>query len=351
MGHRLFCFLLFLFLSATSTSASASAGGRYYTTLGLDKTADSDQIKRAYRKLAMIHHPDKNKQNKKSAEKKFKEINEAYEVLGDSKKREMYDLGGEDVFAGGGNPFQGQQFRYQQQETDGGYSTRSFPFSAGGGMGGMNVDMSEMLNDMMGQLFGGGQQSSGVGSFGGGTSGRSWRRPSASSNVPPKALEQPFSCSLEELSTGCIKRFKLTDSVVGPLGQRVPIVATFEIEVKPGWKAGTRISFQPTKEFPRPVSFVLREAPHSLFMRSGDNLFLKKTIGLGAGSKAVKVKLRLLDGSTHALEVSAEEMTSLRNSSTGGKEIKRVLKGMGFPRGKRSKTGSNGDLIVTLEVT
>jgi len=214
----------------------------------------------------------------------------------------------------------------------------------------MNVDMSEMLNDMMGQLFGGGGQQS-AGGFprpGGGGSGRSWRRPSASSNVPPKALEQPFACSLEELSTGCVKRFKVSDSVVGPLGQRVPIVATFEIEVKPGWKPGTRISFQPTKEFPRPVSFVLREAPHSVFTRRGDDLVLKKPVSLGASSKAVKVKLRLLDGSTHVLVVSVEEMNAFRNNPTGEKEVKRVLKGMGLPRGKRSGVG---DLIVTLGIT
>src|SRR4030088_216704 len=66
----------------------------YYETLGVSKTASDDEIKSAFRKLARKHHPDVAK-DKKTAEEKFKQINEAYEVLGDPQKREKYDRLGE----------------------------------------------------------------------------------------------------------------------------------------------------------------------------------------------------------------------------------------------------------------
>jgi molecular chaperone DnaJ len=84
----------------------------YYSILGVDKNASSDDIKKAYRKKAMTYHPDKNPDNK-DAELKFKEINEAYETLSDSSKRKNYD--NPNPFSGfntanGGNPFSGNPF-------------------------------------------------------------------------------------------------------------------------------------------------------------------------------------------------------------------------------------------------
>lgn len=71
-------------------------GKNYYKTLGVERNATSEEIKKAYRKLAMKWHPDRNKDNKQAAEAKFKEIGQAYSILSDDAKRKTYDQFGED---------------------------------------------------------------------------------------------------------------------------------------------------------------------------------------------------------------------------------------------------------------
>jgi DnaJ-class molecular chaperone len=103
----------------------------YYKILGLDKSASAEQIKKAYRKLAATHHPDKTGGD----DSKFKEITEAYEILSDATKKSQYDNFGTTGDFGGGQPGQG------------GFGGFDFDFS-----GGFNVD----LNDILGSFFGGG---------------------------------------------------------------------------------------------------------------------------------------------------------------------------------------------------
>jgi len=123
----------------------------YYEVLGLSKGASSDEIKKAYRKLALKYHPDRNTTDK-DAEHKFKEATEAYEVLSDTSKKSKYDQFGH----AGVNPNFGQGFG------GGGYT---------GGFGG--ADFNDVFGDIFGDLFGGANP------FGGGASGSSRRRSSA----------------------------------------------------------------------------------------------------------------------------------------------------------------------------
>lgn len=115
----------------------------YYDVLGVDKSASDAEIKSAFRKLAKKYHPDLNKEP--DAAEKFKEVQEAYEVLGDEQKRKTYDQFGSAAFdnnAGGGNPY-GSYGNY------GGFNTSGFGFDD------ININLDDILSNMFGGSFGG----------------------------------------------------------------------------------------------------------------------------------------------------------------------------------------------------
>ena len=127
------------------------AGKRdYYEVLGVNKNATDDELKKAYRKLAKKYHPDANPDNKKEAEAKFKEVNEAYETLSNPQKRKMYDQFGADGpqgFGGAGGPFGGQ---------NGYYSYNGSGFDGFGDFG----DLGDIFSSIFGGGFGGKTSSS-----------------------------------------------------------------------------------------------------------------------------------------------------------------------------------------------
>jgi len=151
----------------------------YYKILGVERKATSDEIRKAYRKLAKQYHPDYNP-NDKQAEERFKEINEAYEVLNDSQKRSHYDRLGSDYS------------QWQRRGTPGDFDWSRY----GGYPGGGNVSMDD-LND----LFGGGGFSDFFQTIFG-MSGRS------SARSQPQGYQQEFTVTLEEAYRGTTRRIQ-----------------------------------------------------------------------------------------------------------------------------------------------
>ena len=143
----------------------------YYETLGLSKSATSAEIKKAYRKMAIKYHPDKNPDNK-AAEEKFKKAAEAYEILSNSDKKAKYDQFGHQAFQNGG---------------------------AGFGGGGMNMDD---IFSQFGDIFGGG-----FGGFGGGSRQRV---------VKGSNLRVRVSLTLEEIANGVEKKIKVKRKIKAP---------------------------------------------------------------------------------------------------------------------------------------
>lgn len=152
----------------------------YYEVLGVPKTATADEIKKAYRKMAIKYHPDKNPGDK-AAEEKFKEAAEAYDVLSDSEKRQKYDRFGHSM--GGGNPFGGGG-------AGGYYST-----------GGMNMeDIFSQFGDIFGDIFGGG----GRGSYGRASGGAPRKKVNKGTD-----LRVTVKVSLKDIMNGVEKKLKI----------------------------------------------------------------------------------------------------------------------------------------------
>ena len=148
----------------------------YYEVLGVDRNADDSTIKKAYRKLAMKYHPDRNPDNKE-AEEKFKELGEAYEVLSDADKRAAYDRMGHEAFKNGGMGGAGGP----------------------GGFGGF-TDPADLFSQIFGGAFGG---FGGMGGMGGGARRKSDPR------RPGSDLRTDLEITLEEAAEGCTKTLEV----------------------------------------------------------------------------------------------------------------------------------------------
>lgn len=208
----------------------------YYEVLGVSRNADAATIKKAYRKLAKKYHPDSNVGNA-SAEEHFKEVNEAYGVLGDEKKRKLYDQYGTAAFEegfqpGGGYQSQGGPFHgfHSTQGGPGGY--QEFHFEGGDGAG-----MDDILKNLFGGGFGAGSvfhgrgrsgSADGFSGFGGGSPFGGRQSDGRGSDVQAE-VELTF----EEAALGGKKRVQLQDSA----GR----IQTLEINIPAGIDSGKSI--------------------------------------------------------------------------------------------------------------
>ena len=270
----------------------------YYEVLGVSRSASEEEIKKAYRKLAAKHHPDRNPGDKE-AEAKFKEISSAYEVLSDKDKRQKYDTFGHAGanMPGGGFPGAG-----------------GFP---GGFGGGQQVD-PQAAEEMFRNLFGG-SGGPGAGGFdfgdlmGGGRKSRRGRR----SPPPPEDVETDITVPFDVAANG--------GSVSISVGGR-----TIAVKVPPGIEEGKKLRVPASATGSADVYLRVRVEPHAYFKREGPDVILEVPIGLAEAVLGTKVEVPTPDASRLTVKIppgtSSGSRIRLRGKGIAGGDQYLVMK-------------------------
>jgi DnaJ-class molecular chaperone len=282
----------------------------YYKILGVPKTATDKEIKAAFRKLARKHHPDVNKGDAK-AEAKFKEINEANEVLSDPEKRRRYDQLGPDWASFGG--------------------ARGGP-RPGPGRGGVRVEYGgeDMggFSEFFRTIFGGG-----FGGPGGGGPEAGGFEEMFGRAAPPQGqdLETTVELTLDEVLRGTRRAVKIGDG---------PAARTVEVRIPPGVKDGSRVRAAGEGGGPSGARGHLylrvKVLPHPMFERRGDDLAVPVSVPLTTAVLGGEVSVPTLDG---PLGIKVPP------GSRAGRVFR--LRNHGLPR---LEGGGRGDVLATLHV-
>lgn len=276
-------------------------GKDFYKILEIKKGATDDEIKKAYRKLALKYHPDKNKTP--GAEERFKEVAEAYEVLSDKKKRDIYDHYGEQGLKGSSNlggTSPGQGFTYtfhgDPRATFAQFFGTASPFGTFFDLGGpgsnrMFSAFGNMDDDMDTDMdpFNLGMGPNTRGGPGGAFRSHSFNIHGSPNRGKDKLQDVPIEydlyVTLEDIVKGCTKKMKISRKVLQPDGTPKKEDKVLTINVKPGWKSGTKITFQKEgdqgrSKIPADIVFIIRDKPHALFKREGSEIRYTAKISL-----------------------------------------------------------------------
>lgn len=289
----------------------------YYKILGVDKKASQEEIKKAYRKLAVKYHPDKNPDDK-AAEDKFKEIGEAHEVLGNPEKRKQYDE-------------LGSNWKQYQKEGYGSFGGRSRQQTGGSPFGGgfeFQGDPSEFFgggssgfSDFFEAFFGGAGRASGQSSAGDFRRGYDF-------DVPGSDVTGEVPISLQEA-------YKGTERVIGLGDEKI------KVKIKPGAYDGLKLRIK-GKGQKGPsgkagdLFLTVKLQPNSVYKRNGDDLYMQVPVDMFTAMLGGKQEIITLDGK---LKITIPEGTQ------NGKQLRLREKGMPV-YGKSGK----GDLYIKLNV-
>ncbi len=285
----------------------------YYKILGVEKSATQDDIKKAYRKLAMKFHPDRNPGNK-SAEEKFKEITEANEVLSDPEKRKKYDTLGSN---------------WKQYQHTGGQGFDDFFTHFGGGRRQSNsstYEFSGNINDIFGGMGGGGFSDFFESFFGGGGSGFGGRTQPQKTAVDVEAI---MNVTLEDVFNGSEKTINID-------GKKL------KIKISPGTKDGQKLRIKgmgrsKTSEGIKGDLYLnIHVLQHPFYEIKDNELFYNLDVDLYTAVLGGKETIKTLDGKTISINIleGTESESKLR------------LKGLGLDDNR-----VRGDLFVDIHVT
>lgn len=271
----------------------------YYKILGVPRTVDEKELKKAFRKLAQQYHPDKNPGDKE-AERKFKEINEAYTILSDADKRQKYD-----------------QFGPQWEQ---------YTRSGAGGSGGQTRTMSP---DEFERIFGGEFGDIFQTMFGGGRPGQQTRRRSTGfdqfTGAAQTQQEVPIQITLDEAFRGTTRVLQTND------GTRM------ETNIPRGVKSGSKVRMRGVGG-QGDVMLKVEVLPHADFTRDGDDLRVKVTVDLYTA---------LLGGEARVPTLERPLVLTVPAGAQNGKLFR--LRGQGMPQLKHPD--QRGDLLAELTVT
>ncbi len=290
----------------------------YYQLLGVDKKASPEEIKKAYRKLALKWHPDKNPNNKAQAEEKFKKISEAYAVLSDQEKRQQYDMYGS-----------ADQFRqkYTQEDIFRNFDLndllRGFGFDFGGA-GGRSRTFSGTGRrrsaspgfDPFADLFGGGNASYG--------------------HMPQQGqdLQYNLNITLEESVAGAEKKLSLQrEDRIDEINVRIPAGISSGKKLRLSGKGGPGYDGGPAGDLYLHITIM----PHPLFARDGNDIYVEKSVSFTQAALGTSIDVPTIDGGTKRIKIPAgtQNNTKIR------------MKGYGVPG---LKGGGKGDQYVKINV-
>jgi curved DNA-binding protein len=280
----------------------------YYDILGVKRGASADEIKRAYRKLALKYHPDRNPDDSK-AEDKFKEINEAYQVLGDADKRAHYDRLGS------------AYHQWERGGRQGGFDWS--PWQTAGAPSGVHVEYSGNIDELFGSMGGFSDFFQQI--FGGGFPGAQ-RAAGGRQRAPQRqAYEQRVTISLDEAYRGSARQMNVD-------GKKL------EVKIPAGARSGTKVRMRGAGPNRSDIYLVLEVAADPRFERKGDNLH---------GQVAIDLYTAVLGGEARVPTLKGDVVLRIPAGTQPGQSFR--LKGKGMPHLKDS--AHYGDLFVKAKVT